>query len=215
VLAVNKFDLVNFDRAVFERIVGEYATFAAKLGFRTMLPIPLSARFGDNVTQRSGNTPWYRGPCLLEHLEGLVVEEETAAAPFRFPVQWVNRPNLDFRGFSGNGASGAIAKGDPVVVAASGVGSTVARILGPDGDQDGASAGEAVTICLADEVDVARGDVLAPAAERRSGRRWRTNSRRTSCGWTTRRCCRAANTFCVSATTGPRPRSRRSSTAWT
>ncbi|WP_376097008.1 sulfate adenylyltransferase subunit CysN [Roseomonas sp. CCTCC AB2023176] len=166
VLAVNKFDLVNFDQAVFERIVGEYATFAASLGFRTMVPIPLSARFGDNVTARSGNTPWYRGPCLLEHLESLVVEEETAAAPFRFPVQWVNRPNLDFRGFSGNVASGSIARGDAVVVAASGVGTTVARILGPNGDQDYATAGDAVTICLADEVDVARGDVLAPAAQR-------------------------------------------------
>ena len=166
VLAVNKFDLVNFDRAVFDRIVGDYAAFAAELGFRTILPIPLSARYGDNVTERSGNTSWYRGPTLLEHLESIEVEEETATAPFRFPVQWVNRPNLDFRGFSGTVASGSVAKGDPILVAASGVPSTVARILGPDGDQDAAVAGEAVTICLADEVDVARGDVLAPPGHR-------------------------------------------------
>lgn len=168
VLAVNKFDLVGFDHAVFDRIVGDYATFAAGLGFHTMLPIPLSARFGDNVTQRSGNTTWYRGPTLLDHLESLEVEEERTSAPFRFPVQWVNRPNLDFRGFSGNVASGSVAKGEPILVAASGVSSTVSRILGPDGDQDRASAGEAVTICLADEVDVARGDVLVPPASRPS-----------------------------------------------
>ena len=166
VLAVNKFDLVNFDRVVFERIVGEYATFAAGQGFRTITPIPLSARFGDNVTNRSGNTPWYRGPLLLEHLEALDAEEDATAAPFRFPVQWVNRPNQDFRGFSGTVASGAIDVGDPIIVAASGVGSTVAAILGPDGDQTRAAAGDAVTICLADEVDVARGDTLAPPGHR-------------------------------------------------
>ncbi|MCU0886575.1 MAG: sulfate adenylyltransferase subunit CysN [Rubritepida sp.] len=166
VLAVNKIDLVNFDQQVFDRIVGEYATFAANLGFRTMIPIPTSGRFGDNVTQHSGNTPWYRGETLLQHLETVAVEEDTASVPMRFPVQWVNRPNQDFRGFSGTVASGAVAVGESVVVAASGVTSHVARILGPDGDQERATAGEAVTICLADEVDVARGDVLAPVSDR-------------------------------------------------
>lgn len=166
VLAVNKIDLVNFDQPVFDRIVGEYASFAANLGFRTMIPIPTSGRFGDNVTEHSGNTPWYRGETLLEHLEGVSVEADTANIPMRFPVQWVNRPNQDFRGFSGTVASGAVAVGESVVVAASGVTSHVARILGPDGEQERAAAGEAVTICLADEVDVARGDVLAPVSGR-------------------------------------------------
>ena len=128
VLAVNKIDLVDFDRTVFERIEAAYRAFAAEFGFRTLAAIPLSGRFGDNVTHRSARTPWYAGPTLIEHLEAIDVEEDVAAQPFRFPVQWVNRPNLDFRGFSGTVASGAIACGDRVVVAGSGVASTVARI---------------------------------------------------------------------------------------
>jgi bifunctional enzyme CysN/CysC len=166
VLAVNKMDLANWDEATFDRIVGDWATFAASLGFHTLTPIPVSARFGDNVTERSGNAPWYRGPTLLHHLETVDVEHEAAGKPFRFPVQWVNRPNLDFRGFAGTVASGRIAVGDGVVVASSGRQSRVARILGPDADQQAAGAGEAVTICLTDEVDIARGDVLAPLADR-------------------------------------------------
>jgi bifunctional enzyme CysN/CysC len=166
VLAVNKIDLVNFDEATFDRIVGDWATFAAGLGFTTMVPIPVSARFGDNVSTRSGNTPWYRGPSLLQHLEHVDAELESGHRPFRFPVQWVNRPNLDFRGYSGTIASGRIAVGDGVVVAASGRQSRVTRILGPDGDLPAAGTGEAVTICLADELDIARGDVLAPLADR-------------------------------------------------
>jgi len=166
VLAVNKMDLANWDEATFDRIVGDWATFAAGLGFTTLTPIPLSARFGDNVTGRSGNTPWYRGPTLMAHLEQVDVEGGADDRPFRFPVQWVNRPNLDFRGVSGTVASGRVAVGDRVAVAGSGKASTVARILGPDADQRLAAAGEAVTICLADELDVARGDVLAPAADR-------------------------------------------------
>jgi bifunctional enzyme CysN/CysC len=166
VLAVNKMDLVDFDRDVFDRIVEEYAGFAAGLGFRTMVPIPVSGRFGDNVTTRSSHTPWYQGETLLEHLEGVRLDEALDEAPFRFPVQWVNRPDQDFRGFSGTVASGAVALGETLVVAASGVTSQVTRILGPAGDQARAAAGEAVTLCLADEVDVARGDVLAPPADR-------------------------------------------------
>ena len=166
VLAINKIDLVDFDHAVFARIVAEYRIFAAGFGFRTLAAIPLSGRFGDNVTARSPRTPWYDGPTLMEHLEAVDVEEDVAGVPFRFPVQWVNRPNLDFRGFSGTIASGAVAVGDAVVVAGSGVTSTVHRVLGPDGDIESAGAGEAVTICLADEVDVARGDMLAPPAAR-------------------------------------------------
>jgi len=166
VLAINKIDLMGFDRDVFDRIVGDWATFAAGLGFQTMVPVPISARFGDNVTNRSGNTPWYHGPTLVAHLEAVDVEGDAQHKPFRFPVQWVNRPNLDFRGFSGTVASGRVAVGDSLVVAASGRTSHVARILGPDADQAVASAGEAVTIVLTDEVDVARGDVLAPVADR-------------------------------------------------
>lgn len=166
VLAVNKIDLVGFDKVIFDRIVGDWATFASSLGFASLVPIPVSARFGDNITQRSASTPWYRGPTLIDHLESVDVDHGAAHKPFRFPVQWVNRPNLDFRGFSGTVASGKVAVGDGVVVAASGKQSRVARILGPDGDQPTAAAGEAVTICLADEVDVARGDLLAPLAER-------------------------------------------------
>ncbi|MGK7870676.1 sulfate adenylyltransferase subunit CysN [Falsiroseomonas sp. E2-1-a20] len=166
VLAVNKIDLVGFDQQVFDRIVGEFASFASSLGFQGLVPIPTSGRFGDNVTEFSGNTPWYRGTTLLRHLETATIDQETASGPFRFPVQWVNRPDQDFRGFSGTVAGGSIAVGEDVVVAASGILSQVVRILGPAGDQPSAGSGEAVTLCLADEVDVARGDVLAGAADR-------------------------------------------------
>ena len=166
VLAVNKIDLVNFDQATFDQIVGDWASFSSGLGFTSLVPIPVSARFGDNMTQRSDNTPWYLGVTLMDHLESVDVDQDAARKPFRFPVQRVNRPNLDFRGFSGTVASGKIAVGDGVVVAASGQRTRVARILGPDGDQATTAAGDAVTICLADEVDVARGDLLAPLADR-------------------------------------------------
>jgi bifunctional enzyme CysN/CysC len=166
VVAVNKIDLVNFSEETFDRIVGDYVTFASGLGFRSVMPIPMSARFGDNVTIRSGNTPWYRGPTLIEHLEEVDVSQDLGARPFRFPVQWVNRPNLDFRGFAGTIASGRIAAGDQVVVAASGKPTRVARIVTADGDLPVAEAGQAVTLTLEDEVDVARGDVLVRPAER-------------------------------------------------
>jgi bifunctional enzyme CysN/CysC len=166
VLAVNKIDLVDFDRAVFERIEAAYRAFAAGFGFASLVAIPLSGRFGDNVTDASPRTPWYGGPTLMQHLEAVQVDEDVAARPFRFPVQWVNRPNLDFRGFSGTVASGSVALGERLVVAGSGVASTVARILGSDGEVAQAAAGEAVTICLADEIDIARGDMLVPTGDR-------------------------------------------------
>jgi bifunctional enzyme CysN/CysC len=166
VLAVNKIDLVNFSEDVFDRIVGDYVTFASGLGFRSILPVPISARFGDNVTARSGNMPWYTGPTLLEHLETVDVSEDMTGQPFRFPVQWVNRPNLDFRGFAGTVASGRIGVGDQVVVAASGKASRIARIVTADGDLEAAEAGQAVTLTLADELDIARGDVLVRPSER-------------------------------------------------
>jgi bifunctional enzyme CysN/CysC len=159
-VAVNKMDLVGFDQAVFDRILGDYVAFASRLGFRSIVPIPISARFGDNVAARSGNMPWHQGPGLLEHLETVDAAPGTGEKPFRFPVQWVNRPNLDFRGFSGTVASGRIAAGDRVVVAASGKSTRVARIVTADGDLPAAEAGDAVTLTIEDEIDVARGDVL-------------------------------------------------------
>jgi bifunctional enzyme CysN/CysC len=160
VVAVNKMDLVSFDRAVFERILGDYTAFASRLGLRSVVPVPISARFGDNVAARSGNMPWHLGPTLLEHLETVDAARDAVGKPFRFPVQWVNRPDLDFRGFSGTVASGRVAKGDGLVVAASGKPTRVARIVTYDGDLEAAEAGDAVTLTLADEIDVARGDML-------------------------------------------------------
>jgi bifunctional enzyme CysN/CysC len=166
VLAVNKIDLVNYAQDVFEPIVEEFKTFAKDLGFTNLVAIPMSARFGDNVIERSPNTPWYNGPTFLSHLETVDVEGALADRPFRMPVQWVNRPNLDFRGFSGTIVGGRVRKGDKVVVAKSGRESTVRRIVTMDGDMEEAVAGAAPTICLADEVDISRGDVLCEPTAR-------------------------------------------------
>ncbi|CAN5246255.1 sulfate adenylyltransferase subunit CysN [soil metagenome] len=166
VLAVNKIDLMGYDQKVFDGIVADYMAFAAKLDFASVTPIPLSARFGDNVTDRSTRMDWYTGQTLVEFLETVDVDSEMSAKPFRFPVQWVNRPNLDFRGFSGTIASGVIHPGDRIAVAASGRESTIARIVTADGDLAEARAGDAVTLTLTDEVDIARGDIIAPAKER-------------------------------------------------
>ena len=161
VLAVNKIDLVDFSAAVYGRIRDEFESFAAGMGFETIVAVPMSARFGDNVSGRSTRMPWYTGPTLLEHLETVDVEERAAAKPFRMAVQWVNRPNLDFRGFSGTIASGEVRPGDKLVVAKSGKIGTVARVVTHDGDLAAAQAGEAVTIVLEEEIDISRGDVLA------------------------------------------------------
>jgi bifunctional enzyme CysN/CysC len=165
VLAVNKIDLVNHDQAVFDRIVADYRAFAADLGFAAIVPIPMSARYGDNVTKRSEATSWYSGPTLIEHLETVEVGADLMSKPFRFPVQYVNRPDLDFRGFAGTIASGRIAKGDAVVVAKSGAATRVKRIVAHGGDLDEAGEGQAVTLVLDDEVEVSRGNMLvAPDA---------------------------------------------------
>ncbi len=161
VLAVNKIDLVDYDQAMFDRIVADFRRFAETLAFREIVAIPLSARNGDNLSAPSANTPWYKGPSLVAYLEGVVIIDTRLEQPFRMPVQWINRPNLDFRGFAGTIASGRIARGDEIVVAGSGRATTVARIVTCDGDQDAAEAGAAVTLTLADEIDVARGDVFA------------------------------------------------------
>ena len=166
VLAVNKIDLVGFDRAVFERIVGEYSRFAQDLGFASVTAIPMSARYGDNVSRRSDETGWYSGPTLIEHLETVDIDEDVSGRPFRFPVQYVNRPNLDFRGFAGTVASGAIARGDEVVVAKSGKASRVRRIVAHGGDLERAVEGQAVTLVLEDEVEVSRGNLLVSPATR-------------------------------------------------
>ena len=163
VLAVNKMDLVGYDQARFDEIVADYRAFAAKIGVDDFLAIPISGLKGDNITARSPATPWYAGPSLMEHLETVEVEDLAARAPFRLPVQWVNRPNLDFRGFSGMVASGSVKPGDRIRVAPSGQVSTVARIVTKDGDLPQAVAGQSVTLTLADEIDCSRGDVLAAA----------------------------------------------------
>jgi bifunctional enzyme CysN/CysC len=165
VVAVNKMDLVGYQQATFERIVGDYTTFASRFGFASIVPIPISARLGDNVA-RSGDTPWYHGPMLLDYLESVDVESEAAGKPFRFPVQWVNRPNLDFRGYAGTVASGTIAAGDPVVVASSGQQTRIDQLLTYEGAQASARSGDAITITLTDDVDVARGDILVSPASR-------------------------------------------------
>jgi bifunctional enzyme CysN/CysC len=166
VLAVNKIDLVEFSGECFHHIVGDYLGFAQSLGFESIATVPVSARYGDNITQASERMRWYDGPTLLEHLESLEVEEGLQNKPFRFPVQWVNRPNLDFRGFSGTVASGTVRPGDRVVVSGSGKESSVARIVTADGDLPEARLGDAVTLTFADEVDVSRGDVIAHSDSR-------------------------------------------------
>ncbi|HET6950374.1 MAG TPA: sulfate adenylyltransferase subunit CysN [Acidimicrobiales bacterium] len=165
VLAVNKLDLVGYAEDVFATIEADYRRFAAELGIDEVTAVPLSALKGDNITELSPNTPWYRGPTLVQHLETVEVDDDTASGPFRFLVQWVNRPNLDFRGFSGIVVGGTVRPGDRVRVAPSGIETTVSRIVTYDNDLDEAIAGDAVTLCLADEVDVSRGDVLAAATD--------------------------------------------------
>src|SRR5579863_4197740 len=151
VLAVNKLDLVGFDRAVFDRITEDYAGFAAALGFLSLVMIPLSARHGDNLTERSARTPWYEGPSLLDHLERIDVTDAPGDRPLRFPVQWVNRPNADFRGFAGTVVAGSVAPGDRVQVMGSARASRVKQIVTFDGMVPRAAAGEAVTLTLEDE----------------------------------------------------------------
>jgi len=164
VLAVNKMDLVGFDRSRFEAIVAEYRTFAESIGIGAFEAIPISALAGDNIATRSDRMPWYQGPALIEHLEAVDVtaaSEESAA--FRLPVQWVNRPNLDFRGFAGLIAGGKVQAGDAVRVMPSGKTSHVSRIVTFGGDLAHAVAGQSVTLCLADQIDCSRGDVIVAA----------------------------------------------------
>jgi bifunctional enzyme CysN/CysC len=159
--AVNKMDLIDFDEERFEAIAKDFATFAEPLGFKSITTIPVSALKGDNVTAPSSHMHWYHGPTLLGHLETVDVTHDDSDEPFRFPVQWVNRPHLDFRGYAGTVASGSIRPGDEVVIQPSGKRIHVARIVTADGDLDVAHKGDAVTLTFAEEVDASRGDVIS------------------------------------------------------
>ena len=164
VLAVNKMDLVDYDQAVYDKIVADYTEFADEIGIKHFVPMPISGFKGDNIIAHSQNTPWYSGPTLVDHLETVEIDSDIdQGKPFRMPVQWVNRPNLDFRGFSGLIATGSVKPGDKVRVLPSGKTSTVSRIVTMDGDLDEAVASQSVTVCFEDEIDCSRGDVIAAA----------------------------------------------------
>ena len=164
VLAVNKMDLIDWDKERFEAIVADYASFARQIGIPEFRAIPISGLNGDNITSLSEASPWYRGPSLLQHLESVELQDTAAMErPLRLPVQWVNRPNLDFRGFCGLISSGCLRPGDSVRVLPSGRTSKVARIVAKGGDLALARAGQSVTVTLSDEVDCSRGDVLVAA----------------------------------------------------
>jgi bifunctional enzyme CysN/CysC len=164
VLAINKMDLMEYSQQTFDDIVAAYREFAQQIGLTDITAIPVSALRGDNIIERSERMRWYQGPTLLGYLESIEIEDDLQTQPFRLPVQWVNRPNQDFRGFAGTIASGTVRRGDNVRALPSGRQSRVTRIVGYDGDLETAVAGQSVTLTLADEIDVSRGDVLATAA---------------------------------------------------
>jgi bifunctional enzyme CysN/CysC len=161
VLAINKMDMVDFSQNVFETILKDYQQFAAQIGLQSIVAIPMSALHGVNITERSPKTPWYTGPTLMAHLETVQIDDHSQKAPFRMPVQWVNRPDQSFRGFAGTITGGSVRKGDRVRVLPSGKESRVARIVAPGGDLDHAVAEQSVTITLEDEIDASRGNVIA------------------------------------------------------
>ncbi len=161
VLAINKMDLVDYSHEIYEAIVAEYRDFARQIDLLDIVPIPVSGLKGDNITAPSSHTPWYHGPTLMGYLETVEIEDRLQHQPFRLPVQWVNRPNLDFRGFAGTIVSGSVSQGEKIRVVPSGRESRVARIVTMEGDLDRAIAGQSVTLTLEDEIDVSRGDVLA------------------------------------------------------
>ncbi|HEX8584596.1 MAG TPA: sulfate adenylyltransferase subunit CysN [Allosphingosinicella sp.] len=166
VLAVNKMDLISYDQAAYEEIVEDYRAFSRSIGIDDFIAVPISGFKGDNITALSANMPWYRGPALLQHLEAVEIDQTAdQAKPFRMPVQWVNRPDLDFRGFSGLIAGGTAKPGDRIRVLPSGRTTRIARIVTMEGDLDKAVAGESVTLTFADEIDCSRGDVVAAADE--------------------------------------------------
>ena len=166
VLAVNKMDLIGYDQQTYDRIVDEYRRFSQSIGIKSFTPMPISGYVGDNITERSKNTPWYTGVPLVELLENVELDVTAdQGKAFRMPVQWVNRPNLDFRGFSGLVATGLVKRGDAIRVLPSGKTSSIDRIVTFDGDLEQAVAGQSVTLCLTDEIDCSRGDVITSADE--------------------------------------------------
>ncbi len=163
-VAVNKMDLVGYSAERFGEIQRDFAGFAERIGLADVVFLPISAVNGDNITAVSANTPWFRGPTLIDYLETVEVDDDRMQrAPLRLPVQWVNRPNLDFRGFAGQLASGVLKRGDRIQVNPAGTQSTIRRIVTSDGDLDEAVAGQSVTVTLSEEIDVSRGDVLSHA----------------------------------------------------
>jgi bifunctional enzyme CysN/CysC len=164
VLAVNKMDLVDYSEEAFRRIDAEYRHFAAQIGLSDIVAIPLSALRGDNVIEAGGAMPWYRGPTLMAHLDSVPAPQPSAVQPFRMPVQWVNRPNSEFRGYAGLVAAGSVRVGDPIVALPSGRASRVTRIVCGTEEASQALAGQSVTLVLQDEIDISRGDMLAAAA---------------------------------------------------
>jgi len=162
VVAINKMDIVGFDETIYNAIQTEFTAFLHRIGAPKALFIPISARDGDNVVSRSGKTPWYEGPALLEHLEEVDVDENRERLPARFPVQYVLRPNLDFRGYAGQIASGTFHRGEEVIALPARRRSRIARIVTYDGDLETAVAPQSVTLCLADEIDISRGDSIVP-----------------------------------------------------
>ncbi|RVN83127.1 adenylyl-sulfate kinase, partial [Sinorhizobium meliloti] len=164
-LVVNKIDLMDYSQEVFTRIEAEYRAFVTELGFASLAAVPISALRGDNIVANSERTPWYTGSPLLSYLEDIAVDEDRTQTPFRFPVQWVNRPNLDFRGFSGTVASGTVRVGDEILVSSSRKPAAIARIVTMDGDLPEAAAEQAVTLVLDREIDISRGDVLTHSGQ--------------------------------------------------
>ncbi|MFT5059255.1 MAG: bifunctional enzyme CysN/CysC, partial [Planctomycetota bacterium] len=163
IVAINKMDLVEYSPETFQAIQQEFEDFARRIDVQHVTYIPVSALDGDNVTTLSDKMPWYKGQTLMQYLETVPVGDTAAASAFRFPVQWVNRPNLDFRGFSGRIVGGSIKPGDAIRVLPAGTTSTVERIVTMDGDLDEAVAGQSVTITLNDEIDASRGDLICAA----------------------------------------------------
>ncbi|MFI2229258.1 sulfate adenylyltransferase subunit CysN [Nocardia testacea] len=163
VLAVNKLDLVGYSQERFDEIESDYREFAAGIGLTDVTCIPISALRGDNIIESSSDTPWYTGPTLVGHLESIPVGDDTSRGAFRLPVQWVNRPDLDFRGYSGQIAGGSVRPGDRIRILPSGRAGTVSRVVSADGDLEQAISGQSVTLVLAEEIDISRGDVIAAA----------------------------------------------------
>ncbi len=166
ILSINKMDLVDYSQGHFDTIKEDYENWTSQMGFDEIVSIPISALKGDNVLNESLNTHWYHGPTVMKHLETVEIQQDATNKPFRMPVQWVNRPNLDFRGFSGTIASGSIRPGDMVIAPSSGRTSRVSRIVTFDGDLDLAVSGQAVTLTLEDEIDISRGELLSDSKAR-------------------------------------------------